>query len=64
MRDPASELRRIPLPKLSEKGYKQRSDRGFGQYTEGEMSRKASSLAFGEATLQARRGFSDSFSTH
>ena len=34
------ELRRISLLKLSEKGYEQHSDRGFGWYTEGEMYEK------------------------
>ena len=29
------------LEKLSEKGYEQPSDRGFGRHTEGEMDRKA-----------------------
>ena len=31
------EVRRILLPKLSEKGYEQRSERQFGRYTEEEM---------------------------
>src|SRR5215207_6694061 len=35
-----SEFRRIHLPKLSEKGYEQRSDGEFSRYTESEMDRK------------------------
>jgi hypothetical protein len=31
MHDPASELRRIHLLRLSEKGYEQRSEREFGR---------------------------------
>src|SRR3712207_275439 len=31
------EVRRIPLPKLSEKGYEQRSEREFGRYREEEI---------------------------
>jgi hypothetical protein len=40
MHDPASELPRIPLPRLSEKGSEQRSEGGFGRYEEAEMGRK------------------------
>jgi hypothetical protein len=35
----AYELRRTPPLRLSEKGYEQRSERGFGQYKGGEMGR-------------------------
>ncbi len=35
-----SELRRTPLPKLSEKGYEQRSEREFDRCTEEQMSLK------------------------
>ena len=36
-----SELTRIALLILYEKGYKRRSHRGFGLYMEGEMGRKS-----------------------
>src|SRR5215212_7289661 len=35
-----AELPRRAVPKLSEKGFKQRSERGFARYTEDEMDRK------------------------
>jgi hypothetical protein len=36
IQDPAYRLPRILLLKLSEKGYEQRSEHGFGRYKEGE----------------------------
>ena len=41
MQDSVYELPRIHLLRLSEKGYEQHSDRGFGWYTEGEMYEKS-----------------------
>jgi hypothetical protein len=35
-----AELPRTALPKLAEKGFKQRSERRFARYTEDEMDRK------------------------
>jgi hypothetical protein len=34
------EFRRMYLMKLSEKGFEQRSERGFGRYTDHEMGQK------------------------
>ena len=47
--------------KLSEKGYEQRSDRGFGWYTEGEIDRKAPLWRPEGLRCERVRGFSDSF---
>jgi len=33
-------MAKVDLERLSEKGYEQRSDRGFSRYTEGEMGQK------------------------
>src|SRR5919112_4381492 len=40
MQDSGSELRRIPLLRLSEKGCEQHSERGFGRRKEAKMGRK------------------------
>jgi hypothetical protein len=63
MQDPASELHRTPLLKLSEKGYEQCSEREFGQYTAYEMDRKAPLWRPTGLRREHLRSFSDSFST-
>src|SRR5215207_11422452 len=57
------ELPRMPLPKLSEKGYEQHSERGFGRYKEGEMGQIVPSRRSIELHHRRVRGFSDSFSS-
>jgi hypothetical protein len=49
--------------KLPEKGCKQRSDRGFGPYTEAKMGRKNTVLAAHKVLLQTPRDFSKCFCT-
>jgi hypothetical protein len=47
--------------KLSEKGFEQRSDRGFGWYAQGEIDRKAPLWRPAGLRCERVRGFSDSF---
>jgi hypothetical protein len=49
------------LEKLSEKGYEQRSDRGFGPYTEAKISREGASQQPVGLSCERVRDFSDSF---
>src|SRR5215208_2268768 len=60
--NPLGELRRISLLKLSEKGYEQHSERGFGRYKEAKMGQIVPSRRSVELHHRRVRGFSDSFS--
>src|SRR5215211_2472176 len=55
------ELRRIHLPKLSEKGCEQRSEGGFGRYIGAETGRIVPLRCPGRPRLTHLRDFSDSF---
>ncbi len=57
------ELRRIILLKLSEKGYEQRFDRGFGRCREAKMGRKVPFRWSVRLHRMLLRPFSDSLST-
>jgi hypothetical protein len=60
----ACELRRIPLLKLSEKGYEQRFERGFRRCGEAKMGRKVPFRCSVRLHCRLFRPFSDGFSTH
>jgi hypothetical protein len=56
------ELPRIEALKLSEKGFEQGSERGFGRYTDGYMDRKEPAWRSVGLRCRSLRPFSDSFS--
>ncbi len=63
MQDRGYRVLGIYLPNLSEKGYEQRSDRGFGRCTEAKMERKAPPWRPTGLRCRCVQGFSDSFSS-
>jgi len=63
MQDPTCELWRIPLPKLSEKGYEQRSGRPLGRYTGGERDQETPLRRLAGLCYRRVLDFSDNFST-